>query len=343
MTDSVLEIAHRHLQKVKRSGPDNIMALCPFHDNRNTPSFTMSLSKGLYYCFSCGERGNLMTFLRSVGVSRSTIEYKYRFVLEELEKSRAKKKPRDIVITLPTLQNEAIPEWILGHFDKCPLSLIEDDAFEEDLLQRLDIGFDDKHMRITFPIRDIEGVLVGISGRTVVDDMPKYKIYDIEYKDFDLPIHKTYRSQIVWNGHMVYPQAYLSNEKAPVVIVEGFKACMRWLQAGFANVVAITGAFLSDVQKRLIERMASEVYFMLDQNNAGLRGTVLAGMRMGLPTRVIPYPDERPQPSDLLPEELLLAFSTARDFHRWLVETPPAMEIYRERRLRHQSSSEEPH
>ena len=342
MNENVYEIAHKYLRKVKKSGSDNVMALCPFHDNRNTPSFTMSLSKGLYYCFSCGERGNLMTFLRSVGVPRNVIDLKYRFVIEDLAKARAQKK-RDVVLALPPLSNEPVPEWILGHFDKCPLALIEEDWFEEDLLQRLDIGFDDKHMRITFPIRDVDGTLVGISGRTVVDDYPKYKIYDIEYKDFDLPIHKTYRSQIVWNGHLVYPQAYLSNEKAPVVVVEGFKACMRWLQAGFTNCVAITGAFLSDVQRRIIERMASEVHFMLDQNAAGLRGTVLAGMRMGLPTKVVPYPDDREQPSDLLPEELLLAFSSSRDFHRWLTETPPAMEIYRERRLRHKSSPEEPH
>jgi len=61
---------------------------------------------------------------------------------------------------------------------------------------------------------------------------------------------------------------------------------------------------------------------------------VLAAMSLGLPTRIIPYPDEREQPSDLLPEELLLAFSSATDFHRWLMVTPPAMEMYRERRAR---------
>lgn len=333
MNEDIMQIAQRHLQKVKKSGPDNIMALCPFHDNRDTPSFTMSLSKGLYYCFSCHERGNLITFLRGIGVNRKMMEVQYKYVIENLSQQyKNRKKPGPLRPT--PQQNMPLPEWLLGNFDSCPISLVNDDYFSEELIQRLDIGFDPKHMRITFPLRDLEGHLVGISGRAVNDDYPKYKVYDLEFKNYELPVHKTYKSHLLWNGHLVYPQAFFSTDKFVVVLVEGFKACMRFIQAGLTNTVAILGSFLSDTQRNLVERMASEVYIMLDQNNAGLRGTVLAGMSLGLPTRIIPYPDEREQPSDLLPEELLLAFSSATDFHRWLMVTPPAMEMYRERRAR---------
>jgi DNA primase len=335
MSDEVYKIAQKYLHKVKKSGPDNIMALCPFHGNKNTPSFTMSLSKGLYYCFSCHERGNLMMFLRNVGVNRLMMETQYKYVLEDLSKHyQQEQKKRSRPLSLPPTQNEILPEWLLGHFDMCPTALIEEDYFDEQMLADLDIGFDPKHMRITYPLRNIEGHLVGISGRTVVDDSPKYKVYDWEFRDFELEVHKTYKSHLLWNGDRIYPQAFFSTDKFSIIVVEGFKACMRWLQAGVKNVVAILGSYLSDEQKRLLERMASSVYFMLDQNEAGLSGTVLAGMRVGVPTYVIPYPDEREQPSDLLPEELLLAFSSATDFHRWLADTPSAMDVYRERRSR---------
>ncbi len=276
--DGVFQIAQKFLRKVKRSGPDNIMALCPFHENKDSPSFTMSLSKGLFYCFSCHERGTLMTFLRNVGVSRAAIGVHYKFVLEEVERYR----PKAVDPLRPTgLQNTELPESLLGLFDKCPIALIEEDGFDEALLQKLDIGFDDKHMRITFPLRDIQGKLVGISGRSVTDDKPKYKVYDLEYKDFDLPQHKTHKSHLLWNGHLVYPETFFTNGNY-VVGVEGFKACMRFLEAGVPSTCAILGAFMSNIQRQQIERMASEFYIMLDDNAAGIRGTVIAGLRVSL-------------------------------------------------------------
>ena len=44
---------------------------------------------------------------------------------------------------------------------------------DEVLLQKMDIGFDKEYERITFPIRDIYGNLVGINGRTVTGAFPE--------------------------------------------------------------------------------------------------------------------------------------------------------------------------
>ena len=334
MSNSVLEIAQQFLKKVKKSGPDNIMALCPFHDNRDTPSFTMSLSKGLFYCFSCHERGSLVTFLRAIGVNRAGIEGRYKYVLEELQRS-IPTHTRSVLLP-PLTPNTFLPESMLGLFDKCPTDLLEE-GFDEDLLQSMDVGFDDQHMRITYPLRDLEGHLVGISGRTVTDEKPKYKVYDKEFKRWDLPEHATQKSHLLWNGHIVYPQVYLSEDPTFLIVVEGFKACMQIVQAGIPNVVAILGAYMSDLQARQIERMASRVYLMLDNNAAGLGGTVRAGMALGIPSMVVPYPDEREQPSDLCAEEIELALSCSRDFHRWLLGSSSAMKIYQDRRSRQRS------
>ena len=50
-------IANQFLQKVRKSGPENIMALCPFHvksdgSEEKHPSFAMSLTNGLWFCHS---------------------------------------------------------------------------------------------------------------------------------------------------------------------------------------------------------------------------------------------------------------------------------------------------
>ena len=50
---------------LKKRGKDYV-GLCPFH-NENTPSFSVSPSKQLYYCFGCQEGGNAIKFLMEIG------------------------------------------------------------------------------------------------------------------------------------------------------------------------------------------------------------------------------------------------------------------------------------
>ena len=58
MSDAILELARTRLQKVKKSGPENIMAICPFHrksdgSEEHNGSFSMNKYNGLWYCHSC--------------------------------------------------------------------------------------------------------------------------------------------------------------------------------------------------------------------------------------------------------------------------------------------------
>ena len=41
------------------------VGLCPFHPEK-TPSFSVNQEEGLYYCFGCGARGDVITFVREV-------------------------------------------------------------------------------------------------------------------------------------------------------------------------------------------------------------------------------------------------------------------------------------
>ncbi|KOR33856.1 MULTISPECIES: DNA primase [Planktothricoides] len=50
---------------LKKRGKD-FLGLCPFHEEK-TPSFTVSPSKQMYYCFGCGAGGNAIKFLMEIG------------------------------------------------------------------------------------------------------------------------------------------------------------------------------------------------------------------------------------------------------------------------------------
>ncbi|MEA2551385.1 MAG: primase, partial [Actinomycetota bacterium] len=50
---------------LKKSGHDSMSGLCPFHQEK-TPSFSVSPSKQVFYCFGCGKGGDAITFLREL-------------------------------------------------------------------------------------------------------------------------------------------------------------------------------------------------------------------------------------------------------------------------------------
>jgi len=320
--DEVYAIAQKYLRKIKRTGPENIMAICPFHRKMNgqeesTPSFTMSLTRGLYFCFACQERGNLTTFLKNVGVSTFIMEKVYGSVIHAV-RSQAP-RPKD-PLRPAIFDNSPLPESLLGFFDYCPTDLL-DEGFDEELLQKYDVGFDQANMRITFPLRDMSGNLVGISGRTVIDEYPRYKVYDTEYERWGHPYRRVNKRSVLWNADRVYPSAFFKNN-ARVVLVEGFKACLRLIQCGVPDTVALLGTYLSPEQRWILERIGGQVYLMLDNNEWGQVGTARVGaiLAASLPVKIVEYPEDKPQPSDLGPAEIKEALENSKDYYLWATE-----------------------
>jgi DNA primase len=51
--------------KLRKAGK-NYIGLCPFHDE-TTPSFTISLDKGIWHCFGCHRSGYITELLKEMG------------------------------------------------------------------------------------------------------------------------------------------------------------------------------------------------------------------------------------------------------------------------------------
>ncbi|HEY2521771.1 MAG TPA: DNA primase [Streptosporangiaceae bacterium] len=58
------EVIGEYLQ-LRSAGGDSLKGLCPFHDEK-TPSFNVTPARGLYYCFSCGEGGDVIRFVQKI-------------------------------------------------------------------------------------------------------------------------------------------------------------------------------------------------------------------------------------------------------------------------------------
>ena len=73
--------------KLKKAGK-NHQACCPFH-NEKSPSFSVSQEKQFYYCFGCGAKGNVISFLMEFD------RLEFPEAVEELAKTYGVDVPRE--------------------------------------------------------------------------------------------------------------------------------------------------------------------------------------------------------------------------------------------------------
>lgn len=316
----LLQFAERNLRAVRLAGSENVLAACPYHQGTgpvNTPPFWFSITKGVWNCFSCGEKGNLYQLIQFLKLQPELLQNELDFARKS---SSEPSKYDPIKPTALARLEDTIPERILGEFDMCPIDLIENDGFLESTLRHFGVGFDVKHERITFPLRDLSGCLVGISGRATNNgSISRYKVYTSEYAAFGVPPGMHVRKgAVLWNADKVYPDAYFKPLDTPLVVVEGFKACMRVWESGHVNVVALLGCAMTEDQLWILQRIGAPVVLMLDRNDAGRKGTRAIGdvLIQYLPVSVCQnYPGE--QPSDLIEPEVLVSIESAVPYLHW--------------------------
>lgn len=312
------EVAQRFLVRAKRQGGNHIQALCPFHSD-TVPSFSFNIENGLWICYACGETGNLRQFLDRMGVARATQEHQYRTALEQAKKYR---KAEYDPLRPNVIAKDPLPEEVLGLFREEPPGLLQA-GFTRETLDFFEVGFDKWHKRITYPIRDLEGNLLGVNGRAVVEDewTPRYKVYTKEWMAWGLPEREEVKkSTVLWNGHSLRGYLYFHQNPPYVAVTEGYKAAMWVWQAGIKNVVALQTMNMSDNQRWVLEKIGAPVHLMLDNNTAGWAGMSKISRELGrkLEVRIVDYDTE--QPDGLTVEQVLSSVPNAIPYMKIVLE-----------------------
>lgn len=330
MQDQILALVQRNLPgPFRHLGDGNILTKCPFHKDGQEAkaSFSISTKRGIFHCFTCHLAGPVGYLLKLLGFSRDRIDSELKNIQGELDRNREiylleRANPfqgrQDIFKA-----DFVLPEAILGVYEWCPLKLVED-GFSVELLRDLDIGFDKNGQRVMYPLRDLYGNLAGFSGgASNPTQQPKYHVYQGRRKvqnryvsgdfgqwfDDQFPDYRCENHDFLWNFHRVYPRIlHMSDPSATVFVVEGFKACMWMLQAGYENTVALMGSYISERQQLMLHRLNTNVVLFLDNDKAGLEAAVWVGELLWRPMHgkvtVVQYPkeDTHTQPDDYLPD-----------------------------------------
>jgi DNA primase len=132
--------------------------------------------------------------------------------------------------------------------------------------KRTDGSFYDRFWgRVTFPIRDGSGRIVGFGGRTLGTDHPKY---------LNSPESALFHKGQVLYGLFEARTAIRDAER--IVIVEGYLDALALVEAGIGYAVASLGTALTTNQLRLARRFAPEIVAFFDGDRAGKDAAVRA-------------------------------------------------------------------
>jgi hypothetical protein len=227
----------------------------------------MEVNTGLWQCFhgSCYERGNLRSFIQKTGLSvdADTVE---------LHEAHPPLQHRYVV-------KEQLPESVLAPYVQYIPKELLSVGFPRELLLKYQIGFDLENRRITFPVRDHKGNLVGVSGRQAVEEPgPKYKFYTLEFQEI-IPGYEFNKHKYLYNLDTVY-SSILNDPNPIIIVVEGFKACLWMVANGYPYTVALMGSSISPRQLELLSRLSSKFILFLDNDESGQIATFF---RVGKP------------------------------------------------------------
>jgi DNA primase len=235
---------------------NDFLCYCPFHSNRHTSSFSVSREKGAFICFnpSCGEAGTLIELVKKVLTKNEYEAIRYIAAKETESLNNFDETLEDLFKDKPVFEEfstEVLDKLYLELQSSIPAQeYLKSRGINKDSADTFRLGYSNNMNMVVTPVHSPDGIPIGIVGRS------------IEGKSFknstNLPKSKT-----LFNIHRAKK---IGNH---VIVVESNFDAIRIHQAGFPNVVATLGGFLSPEQHHLLNRYFNHITIMTDADKAG--------------------------------------------------------------------------
>jgi DNA primase len=324
-------LEHYNVEVRRKGNGDQHHGYCPLPNHngkRNSPSFSANLEKGIFQCFGCGAKGNILdfaAFMEKVGPKDGTALHEVAAKLQERfcpelglsdeRKTPPAKKPAPPKLAetesdKPVIVNEPLDFELKGLDAEHPYLLGR--GFTPETIERFGLGYCGRgylKCRVAIPLFDANSKLVGYAGRvvddsTITEDNSRYRFPGERTREGK--IFEFRKTLFLYNGYRI---------KAPVddlIVVEGFTG-VWWLdQNGLSNVVGTMGADCSPEQAELIVALVKPggmVWIMPDGDKAGERHaqTLLTLISPHRAMRWLKLADGK-QPTNLSGDELKMKF-----------------------------------
>jgi DNA primase len=292
--------------QLKKAGRDSLVGLCPFHTEK-TASLSVSPSKQVYYCFGCGEGGNVFNFLRKVeglsfGEAVELLAKQAGVTLRYEGQTSAGRKAEG--------RRQAIHQAIADAARLYHRTLLEEPAGAEarryvasrgitpESIERFVIGYapgaSDFLLKRLSKMYSTELLSeAGLVGRD-----PSGGLRDQFRARVMFPVHDLSGSAVGFGGRLLpgdkSPAKYMNSPDGPVYhkstllynlnrakgevtrservfVVEGYTDVIALDQAGVRNAVATCGTAFGEDHVRQLARFADRIVLAFDSDEAGAR------------------------------------------------------------------------
>ena len=312
--------------KLQKKG-SNYFGLCPFH-NEKSPSFSVSPSKQMYYCFGCGAGGNAITFLMeyenySFPEALQVLADRAGVELPKEEMTKEARAQADLRATLLEINKLAAnyfyyqlkqPQGNLGY------DYLTGRKLSDATILHFGLGFANKTSDDLYRYLKSKGYKDEILKETGLVSIEERGTHDKFWNRVMFPIMDVNNRVIGFGGRVMGDgkPKYLNSPETVVfdksrnlyglnrartsrkpyfLLCEGYMDVISLHQAGFTNAVASLGTALTAGHASLIKRYVKEVYLTYDSDDAGTRAALRAVpilREAGISAKVIrmdPYKD----------------------------------------------------
>ncbi|MBE9007353.1 DNA primase [Fortiea sp. LEGE XX443] len=296
----IVDVISEHVVLRKR-GKD-FVGLCPFH-NEKSPSFTVSQSKQMYYCFGCQAGGNAIKFLMDLGKQSFTevvldLARRYQVSVQTLEPEQRQELQRQLSLHEQLYEVLAATAHFYQHAlrqtqaQKAMQYLLSNRQLKEETIQQFGLGYapagwetlyrylvENKH----YPVQLVE------KAGLIKPRKESGGYYDVFRDRLIIPIRDIQGRVIAFGGRTLTDEQpkYLNSPETELfskgktlfaidlaktgiaqldqaVVVEGYFDAIALHAAGINNAVASLGTALSLEQVRLVLRYTDSKQLVLN-------------------------------------------------------------------------------
>lgn len=287
-----------------KKGGRNFLGLCPFHKEK-TPSFTVSREKQIFYCFGCGEGGNVLTFLmkmnnmsfpeavRFLAGKTGVVIPERIFTREEKESSRT----REEISRINRMAAKYFSENLFSKVGNGARAYLGKRGIHDEVIKEYSLGYATegwRNLKEYFEKSKISLKLLERAGLIIPKTNGGGSYYDRFRGRLMFPIEDVSGNVIAFGGRILGEgePKYLNTPESPVfikgrnlyglnrtkedirrkgyaILVEGYFDLITLWGAGWRNVVATLGTALTKDHIDLIRRYTNEVIVLFDPDLAG--------------------------------------------------------------------------
>ena len=291
----------------------NYIGLCPFH-NEKTPSFSVSPSKGVCKCFSCGKGGNVVHFIMeheqlSYYEALKWLAKKYNIEIKERELTDEEKQAhslRESLFVVNQFASEYFQDILYNNIDgqRIGMTYLRGRGFRDDIIKKFQLGYStDNHdalaraalqkgykedflIKTGLCYRKEDGTLRDrfwgrvifpvhtISGKVVAFGG---RVLSAATKNVQMKYVNSPESEIYHKSRELYGIYFAKQaivRQDRCFLVEGYTDVISMHQSGIENVVASSGTALTSDQIRLIHRFTNNITVLYDGDGAGIKASI---------------------------------------------------------------------